>query len=112
VDVEVKYGDGAVMLRITDHGPGTGDGELIPGHGLVGMRDRATVAGGTFSTGEPDGGGFVVEATLPIPGDVSRFARSSPTTRRARAPACRPCSTRSGTSRSSRAPRTAPRRSG
>jgi len=71
VDVEVKYGHDAVMLRITDHGPGTGDGELIPGHGLVGMRDRATVAGGTFSTVEPDGGGFVVEATLPIPGDVS-----------------------------------------
>jgi signal transduction histidine kinase len=71
VDVEVSYGEDAVTLRIRDYGPGTGDGEFLPGHGLVGMRDRATVAGGTFSAGEADGGGFVVEATLPIPGDSS-----------------------------------------
>jgi signal transduction histidine kinase len=30
------------------------------------MRDRATLTGGTFSAGAADGGGFVVEATLPI----------------------------------------------
>jgi signal transduction histidine kinase len=35
------------------------------------MRDRATVAGGTFSAGEADGGGMVVEATLPIPREHS-----------------------------------------
>jgi signal transduction histidine kinase len=69
VDVEVSYGADSVALRIRDYGPGTGDGELLPGHGLVGMRDRATVAGGAFSAAEADGGGFVVEATLPIPGD-------------------------------------------
>jgi len=69
VDVEVSYGDDAVMLRIRDYGPGTDGLELLPGHGLVGMRDRATIAGGTFSAGEADGRGFVVEATLPILGD-------------------------------------------
>ena len=68
VDVEVSYGDGVVALRISDYGPGPADGELLPGHGLVGMRDRATVAGGTFSAGAADGRGFVVEATLPISG--------------------------------------------
>jgi signal transduction histidine kinase len=69
VEVEVSYGEHAVLLRIRDHGPGTGDGELLPGHGLVGMRDRATIAGGTFSAGAADGGGIVVEATLPVPDD-------------------------------------------
>jgi signal transduction histidine kinase len=70
VDVEVSYGEDAVALRIRDYGPGTGDGELLSGHGLVGMRDRATVAGGTFSAGEADVGGFIVEATLPVQGDA------------------------------------------
>lgn len=65
VDVEISYGEDALLLRIRDHGPGPA-GELIPGHGLVGMRDRATLAGGTFSAGAADGGGFGVEATLPI----------------------------------------------
>src|SRR5262249_13815327 len=69
VDVEVSYGDELVTLRIRDYGPGPADGELFPGHGLVGMRDRATVAGGTFSAGAADGGGFVVDATLPVTGD-------------------------------------------
>ena len=71
VDVELTYAEDAVLLRIRDYGPGTGGGELQPGHGLVGMRDRATVAGGTFSAGEADGGGIVVEATLPIPREHS-----------------------------------------
>jgi signal transduction histidine kinase len=71
VDVEVTYGDDSVSLRIRDYGPGPADGELLPGHGLVGMRDRATIAGGTFSAGAADGGGFVVEATLPTSGDAA-----------------------------------------
>ena len=112
VDLEVSYGDGRGTLRIRDYGPGPADGELLPGHGLVGMRDRATVAGGTFSAGAADGRGFVVEATLPISGDPVRSARSSQTTRSSCAPDSRPCSTHSRTSPSSRAPRTAPRRSG
>jgi signal transduction histidine kinase len=68
VDVEVSYGDDTVTLRIRDYGPGPVGGELLAGHGLVGMRDRATVAGGTFSAGAADDGGFVVEAALPIDG--------------------------------------------
>jgi signal transduction histidine kinase len=69
VDVEVTYGQDAVTLRIRDYGPGTGDGELLTGHGLVGMRDRTTLARGTFAAGDADGGGFAVEATLPVPDD-------------------------------------------
>jgi signal transduction histidine kinase len=31
----------------------------------MGMRERATLAGGTFSAGPAEGGGFVVDITLP-----------------------------------------------
>ena len=65
VDVEVSYGENTLQLRVRDHGPGPEDGELTAGHGLVGMRDRATIAGGTFSCGPAEGGGFVVDVTLP-----------------------------------------------
>ena len=66
VDVEVSYGADALRLRIRDYGPGPADGEVIAGHGLVGMRDRATMAGGTFSYGAAEGGGFQVDVTLPV----------------------------------------------
>jgi signal transduction histidine kinase len=66
VDVEVTYSPESVRLRIRDHGPGPAEGELVAGHGLVGMRDRATLAGGTFSFGAADGGGFAVDVTLPV----------------------------------------------
>jgi signal transduction histidine kinase len=38
-----------------------------PGHGLIGMRERAQLAGGTLTAGA-EGGAFVVRATLPIGG--------------------------------------------
>jgi len=36
------------------------------GQGLVGMRERAAMLGGTLEAGSTDDGGFVVSATLPI----------------------------------------------
>ena len=52
VDVEVTYTDeDTLQLRVRDYGPGQSEGEPVAGHGLVGMRDRATIAGGTFSAG-------------------------------------------------------------
>jgi signal transduction histidine kinase len=65
VDIEVSYSDEALHLRVRDHGAGTIDGEPVAGHGLMGMRERATLAGGTFSSGPADGGGFEVDVTLP-----------------------------------------------
>ena len=64
VDVEITYRDGVVQLRVRDHGPGPAE-EMIAGHGVVGMRDRAAIAGGTFSCGAAEGGGFVVDVELP-----------------------------------------------
>jgi signal transduction histidine kinase len=67
VDVEVTYRDGIVKLRVRDHGPGPAE-EMLAGHGLVGMRDRATIAGGTFECGAAEGGGFAVDVELPTDG--------------------------------------------
>ncbi|MCL2424658.1 MAG: histidine kinase [Micrococcales bacterium] len=41
----------------------------IPGHGLVGMRERAELFGGTLSAGPTDDGGFRVRADVPYPDD-------------------------------------------
>jgi signal transduction histidine kinase len=65
VDVDVSYRDHALQLSIRDHGPGVSDRELEAGHGLTGMRERATLAGGSFSAGPANGGGFEVNVTLP-----------------------------------------------
>jgi signal transduction histidine kinase len=64
VDVEITYRDGVVQLRVRDYGPGPVE-ELIAGHGIVGMRDRAAIAGGTFSCGAAQEGGFAVDVELP-----------------------------------------------
>jgi signal transduction histidine kinase len=70
VDVEVTYRDGVVQLRVRDYGTGAAE-ELIAGHGIVGMRDRAAIAGGTFSCGAAEGGGFAVDVELPVTGQAS-----------------------------------------
>lgn len=38
-----------------------------PGYGLIGMRERATPAGGDLSAGRHPEGGFLVSAQLPLP---------------------------------------------
>ncbi|HEX3922265.1 MAG TPA: sensor histidine kinase [Streptosporangiaceae bacterium] len=74
VDVELRYGEGTLLLQVRDNGPGppaghpAGNGQNgagSPGHGLTGMRERATAAGGSLRTATAPGGGFLVEATLP-----------------------------------------------
>lgn len=42
------------------------DGATSPGFGLVGMRERVALDGGTLETGPTAGGGFRVHASLPI----------------------------------------------
>jgi signal transduction histidine kinase len=66
VDVEVSYRDQALHLRVRDYGPGALDAEPVAGQGLMGMRERATLAGGMFSSGPAEGGGFEVDITLPV----------------------------------------------
>jgi signal transduction histidine kinase len=66
VAVELDYRPDALHLRIRDTGPGPAQDRLTPGHGLLGMRDRAAMVGGSLTYGRGDGGGFTIEAELPI----------------------------------------------
>ncbi|GAA4523243.1 histidine kinase [Nonomuraea ferruginea] len=60
----------AVRIEVSDDGPGhrtmTGRG---PGHGLIGMRERVMMYGGTFEAGGMIGQGFRVSASLPYGSD-------------------------------------------
>jgi signal transduction histidine kinase len=67
VDVELCFGGAALRLRIRDDGPGEGLGSSgMPGHGLLGMRERAQAAGGELRAGPAAGGGFMVDAAFPM----------------------------------------------
>jgi signal transduction histidine kinase len=52
-----------LMLKVTDDGRGGAHLEL--GHGLLGMRDRASAIGGTLTIASPPGQGTALEADLP-----------------------------------------------
>jgi signal transduction histidine kinase len=62
--VEIGYGNGEVALRIEDTGRGNGAVDGV-GNGLVGMRERALLYGGSF-TARREPTGFVVTACLPV----------------------------------------------
>lgn len=67
--VTLGYGDDALELTITDEGD-TAPSASVPvgdagGHGLVGMRERAAVFGGTLTAGPRDDQGFEVHGLLP-----------------------------------------------
>lgn len=70
VDVEIHYATDVLRLRVRDHGSSP-SGPDPDGLGLLGMRERAIMVGGTLTAGPAENGGFAVEAELPI----SRAAR-------------------------------------
>jgi signal transduction histidine kinase len=66
--VRLSEDGGDYVVSIRDDGTasvsaaGESDGA---GRGLLGMRERAELLGGTFSAGRLDGGGFEVRARIP-----------------------------------------------
>ncbi len=70
-EVAVAAGADEVSIRVTDPGlVANGDRRALltgppSGHGLVGMRERASLHGGTISVGPAPDGGWLVEAVLP-----------------------------------------------
>jgi signal transduction histidine kinase len=55
-------------LLITDDGRGNGHEPTRAGHGLIGMRERVALYGGTLTSGPRDTGGFQVHARIPLNG--------------------------------------------
>jgi signal transduction histidine kinase len=64
--VQLDFGREMLTVVVTDDGRGAGVAPSSdPGHGLVGMRQRASISGGTVSAGPKVGGGYEVIAKLP-----------------------------------------------
>ena len=63
--VAVRYRDEEIELEVIDDGAGTGKGGGS-GHGLIGMRERAGLYGGTLESGKREVGGYFVRARLPL----------------------------------------------
>ncbi|MFD0053528.1 sensor histidine kinase [Streptomyces sp. NPDC127168] len=78
--VELAYRTGEVTVTVTDDGRTAGpregaDSDTIAergGHGLIGMRERAKLYGGTIVVGPRGEGGFGVLLTLPTPLGTAR----------------------------------------
>jgi signal transduction histidine kinase len=74
--VSVSYTDADVVIRVTDDGglpvklPSVSVASTGGGHGLIGMRERVHLCGGSFRAGPLPGGGFQVMAALPLPATV------------------------------------------
>jgi signal transduction histidine kinase len=69
VTVTLDYGRTRLDVTVEDNGgPGRRGGDAVPsaaGHGILGMRERAAVAGGSLDA-HRTAGGFVVTARLPV----------------------------------------------
>ncbi|MFH8469923.1 sensor histidine kinase [Streptomyces sp. NPDC017991] len=69
VDIRLHEEQGTLLIGVVDDGAGTlagrGIGGRSGGNGLVGMRERAELAGGSFEAGPRLGSGWHVRASIP-----------------------------------------------
>ncbi len=70
--VRVEFRPHQLSVRVTDDGRGALPAIPSPsgGHGLIGMRERARIYGGSLAAGPRDEGGFEVRLTLPLQSPV------------------------------------------
>ncbi|MFF1724802.1 sensor histidine kinase [Streptomyces sviceus] len=74
-DARIGYGPDELVIEITDQGQGR-PGHRGPGHGLIGIRERAAMYGGDFRAGPVPGGGFHVRVRLPLTARDSTGSRA------------------------------------
>ncbi|MCP2311858.1 sensor histidine kinase [Kitasatospora paracochleata] len=80
--VRLSYGPDRVTVEVRDDGGGTpgrapaaASASGRAGYGLIGMRERVALHGGTLTAGPRPGGGFAVVADLPLtPDEVAEAA--------------------------------------
>jgi signal transduction histidine kinase len=64
--VSLDFRPTAIALRVDDNGAGSGARTDYPGHGLVGMRERVSLYGGTLRSGPRGAEGYSVAADIPL----------------------------------------------
>jgi signal transduction histidine kinase len=70
--VTLTYAGGELLVEVTDTGLGApADGAGAGGHGLIGMRERASSVGGSLEAGPGPDGGYRVAARLPAAARVT-----------------------------------------
>ncbi|WP_063782268.1 sensor histidine kinase [Streptomyces vietnamensis] len=75
--VTVERRTDTLLVEIADEGRGAPGADLAGGYGLVGMRERAELLGGSLTAGPRPGGGFHVTALLPLPADTASTAAAA-----------------------------------
>jgi signal transduction histidine kinase len=66
VDVLIEWGAG-LTITVSDDGPGNRPGDGQPGRGLIGLRERLALYGGTLDAGPREGNGWRLRAAIPLP---------------------------------------------
>ncbi|HTG48012.1 MAG TPA: sensor histidine kinase [Actinomycetota bacterium] len=67
--VALDYAPDRLTIEVADDGRGP-SAEPGVGHGLIGMRERVGLFGGSLQTSERPGGGFLVRAEIPVTEDA------------------------------------------
>ncbi len=70
--VRIDRSAGRLHVVVSDDGSGSKGGGRSGGHGLVGMRERVAVYGGSLEVGPSPEGGFRVDATIPYDEEPKR----------------------------------------
>ena len=65
-EVTVTRSEGSVRVSVHDDGAGRSEPVSSAAHGIVGMSERVALYGGSLRTGTRPGGGFEVEAVIPL----------------------------------------------
>jgi signal transduction histidine kinase len=64
--VALRFCEDGMRIVVTDDGQAVIASQDGAGHGLVGMRQRVELYGGTVTAAPRDGGGYQVTATIPF----------------------------------------------
>jgi signal transduction histidine kinase len=65
-ELAVRKGGGAIAIEVSDDGVGFEPSQVHEGFGLVGMRERAALLGGTLEVDSAEGQGTRLRAELPL----------------------------------------------